>query len=75
MFQTLGKLEDFAKQTNMSPEQTNAMAAMIKKAVTDPEANKALVDSGILNIRDFSNPIGCWNEIWHRYYKTNRRIQ
>lgn len=57
MFQTLGKLEDFAKQTNMSPEQTNAMATMIKKAVTDPEANKALVDSGILNIRDFSNPL------------------
>ena len=65
MFQTLGKLEDFAQQTNMSPEQTNALAAMIKKAVTDPEANKALNDSGILTvqpdfgditIRDVMNP-------------------
>ena len=65
MFQTLGKLEDFAQQTNMSPEQTNALAAMIKKAVIDPEANKALNDSGILTvqpdlgditIRDITNP-------------------
>ena len=57
MFQTLGKLEDFAQQTNMSPEQTNALAAMIKKAVTDPEANKALNDSGILTFHNFANPM------------------
>lgn len=56
MFQTLGKLEDFAKQTNMSPAQTNALAAMVKKAVIDPEANAALVNSGILTIEpDFGD--------------------
>ena len=57
MFQALGKLEDFSKQTNMSPEMTNNLTQMIKKAAIDPESNQVLVDSGVLNIRDLSNPV------------------
>lgn len=61
--QTMSKLEDFAKQTNMSPEMTANLNQMIKTALYNQEAQQVLGGSGVVNpdfgdltIRDITNP-------------------
>lgn len=61
--QSMTKLEDFAKQTNMSPEMTNNLNQMIKTALYNQDAQQILTGTGIVNpdfgditIEDITNP-------------------
>lgn len=45
-FQALGKLKDFARETNLEPETADALLQMITKALYNREGQQAILESG-----------------------------